>query len=206
MTPRTTQRAAFINAATGLFHRQGFQRTGVDQVISRAGGSKGSFYHHFKSKEDLGREVLDAGAERLFSAMEERLWDPALPPVERLMRMIELVTLTQEATEFRRGCLFGNLTAELSGTNEGMREHLSGIFARWTCAIAKTLREAQARGDVPADRAPDALAHFILFSLEGAILFAKAERCSRPLDDCRHFLSVLLGQVPTPAPLREPIV
>lgn len=206
MSQRTNQRGAFIKSATGLFHQRGFQGTGVDQVIAGAGGSKGSFYHHFKSKEDLGRAVLDAGAEKLITSVEERLWDPSLPPVDRLLRMIERATITQERTGFRRGCLFGNLAAELSGTNESMRRHLAAIFARWMCAIAKTLREAQARGELPAAYDPDRLAHFILSSLEGAILCAKVDRSPRPLDDCRHYLGLLLGRPADPEAGPEPTV
>ena len=187
-------------------HEQGYQATGVEQVITRAGGSKGSFYHHFKSKEDLGCAVLDTGAEAFISSIEERLWDTSLPPIDRVLRMVELVTLVQEANDFRRGCLFGNLAGELGGSSNRMREHLATIFARWTRAIARTLRDAQGNGDLPADRDPDALAHFILLSVEGAILFAKTERSTKPLEDCRHFLAILLGRPPTPAPLREPIV
>lgn len=201
MAPRVSQRDVFIKAAANLFHSQGFRATGVEQVIGAAGGSKGSFYHHFKSKNDLGRAVLDSSAEMVVGSFERVLCDHATPPVDRLLRMLDVVAAVQEQADFRKGCVLGNLTAELGGTHEDVRQHVATIFARWSRAIARTLQEARERGELPEDRDPDSLAHFILFSLEGAILFGKAERTGRALADCRRYLSLLLGR--TPATMME---
>src|SRR5436190_6027470 len=48
-----------IEAAIRLMLRQGFSATTVDQVCAEAGLTKGSFFHYFKSKDEVGEDVLD---------------------------------------------------------------------------------------------------------------------------------------------------
>lgn len=52
-------RKLILDAAYGLFARQGYGQTSVDGIITEAGASKGAFYHHFASKEELFRALLE---------------------------------------------------------------------------------------------------------------------------------------------------
>src|SRR5687768_14362324 len=54
-------RVLLVDAATALFASRGYDRTSVEAVIQQAGVSKGAFYHHFDSKED----ILDAVTQRM---------------------------------------------------------------------------------------------------------------------------------------------
>ena len=58
--PEATATRRIVDQAKELFRVQGFYHTSPDQVIAAAQVSKSTFYYHFKSKEDLGRAVLDA--------------------------------------------------------------------------------------------------------------------------------------------------
>lgn len=79
-----------IQAAIALFNDKGYDKTTVDDIAESAGIAKGSFYLHFKSKQ----EVLDAGidhiADGLLAAFSACLTDTALSPGERLCAYLEL--------------------------------------------------------------------------------------------------------------------
>jgi len=66
--PPLVRRAELVDCAERLFLTRGYERTTVNDVIAAAGVSKGAFYHHFRSKEDL----LEASAARIAAAVLAR--------------------------------------------------------------------------------------------------------------------------------------
>jgi hypothetical protein len=74
------------------------------------------------------------------------------------------------------GCPLGNLASELSDVHEGFRTRLAAIFIAWRDRLTRALDDARARGLVDDDCAPPAVAHFVVASLEGAILLAKVTK------------------------------
>ena len=93
----------------------------------------------------------------------------------------------REALEARNcvgGCLFGNLAAELADVHEGFRTRLADLFARWNARLTVVLEEARVRGEVTADCRPNAVAHFLVASLEGAMLLTKLTKDITVMDRC----------------------
>ena len=66
-------RQSFLDSAYGLFCEKGYAEVSVDEVIQRAGRSKGGFYHHFKSKSDLFQEMFEDLFKRYTEPMERDL-------------------------------------------------------------------------------------------------------------------------------------
>src|SRR5574337_1694674 len=60
--PRRVTREALIRAGVELLTEKGFNSVGLEEVLRRVGVPKGSFYHYFSSKDDFGRQVLEAYA------------------------------------------------------------------------------------------------------------------------------------------------
>ena len=65
-------REAVLRAATRLMHVRGYQNTSLDDVLRESGVGKGNFYHHFRSKEDLGYAILD----QIVAVFLERTLEP----------------------------------------------------------------------------------------------------------------------------------
>lgn len=84
------RRAQFVQVAQYLFFTKGFDDTTMADIIKTAGVSKGGFYHHFKSKDELLFAVLDSMAEIILSEMETITGDPNLTGIELLHRFIHL--------------------------------------------------------------------------------------------------------------------
>jgi TetR/AcrR family transcriptional regulator, transcriptional repressor for nem operon len=193
MTTQTATRAregkstreVVIQAATRLIHLKGYQNTSLDDVLTASGVGKGNFYHYFRSKEDLGYAILD----RVVQAFMERALEPCFsdPDAGRLGQIRCFLGRVRDAQRERNcvgGCVFGNLAAELSDVHEGFRARLAELFARWRARLTRALEEAQARGEVIKECRPDAVAHFLVASLEGAMLLAKLTRDIAVMDRC----------------------
>ncbi|GAA2272506.1 hypothetical protein GCM10010430_68090 [Kitasatospora cystarginea] len=83
---------------------------------------------------------------------------------------------------FARGCLAGNLGAEVADHSEEIRSAVRGGFRRWTSRIQQVLTEAKETGELDAALDVEAAALFILSAWEGTLIAARADKSSAPLD------------------------
>ena len=165
----------------------------MDDVIKGAKLSgKSHFYHYFKSKDELGYEVLSRQFERFAERGLAVLREPLIDPLERLSLFIDAVVTLQAESGGRRGSPFGSLAAELADVHEGFRVRIEAVFERWASQIRSLLWEArpQLRDDVDAVR----LSRFIIATLEGAVLMTRVKRDMSVLEgiaiDLKRFIAM----------------
>ena len=178
-------REAILEAATELMHLKGYQATTLDDVLRESGVGKGNFYYHFKSKEDLGYAILD----QVVLAFLEQTLDPcfsdaAVPRLTQIRCFLDLVLAAQRERNCVGGCALGNLASELSDVHEGFRGRLSSVFSAWRERLRWALEQSQAAGSVRPDCRPDAVAQFLVASLEGAILVTKLTKDIGVMERC----------------------
>jgi TetR/AcrR family transcriptional repressor of nem operon len=189
----TERRLQILDAAATLIAERGYTSTSVDDVIRSAKLSgKSHFYHYFKSKEELGYEVLNRQFERFAERGLAILREPMIDPLERLNLFIDAVVALQSESGGRRGSPFGNLAAELADAHEGFRVRIEAVFERWASQIRSLLWEArpQLQDDVDAVR----LSRFIIAALEGAVLMTRVKRDLSVLEgiavDLKRFIAM----------------
>lgn len=175
-------RDKLIEIGADLIAEQGFNATGINAVLSRAGVPKGSFYHYFSSKEDFGLAVIDAFAEQYDARLAAIFAASDVSPLERLRRYFAAGKADMLSCDHARGCLIGNLGQELSARSEVFRARLDQVFRAWESRLVVCLEEARAAGEVPDDIDPEALAGFIMAGWEGAILRAKTVKSLAPME------------------------
>ena len=173
-------RDKIVEAGLEVIHTQGFNGCSVQDITEAAGVPKGSFYNYFKSKEDLAVEVLNAyraGADL------NLLLDQTKPPLDRLRIYFTLCADWFKSAGFKRGCLLGNLSSELSDSSEPIRFALAERFSNWSQAIAELLREGQSTGDVNGALDPNQTARFLINSWEGALIQMRVTKSAQPIED-----------------------
>jgi TetR/AcrR family transcriptional repressor of nem operon len=182
---RSPVKEQILEVATGLMAARGYHRTSLDDVLRASGAGKGNFYHHFRSKEDLGYAILD----RLLERFEARTLAPIFgdgtrDPLAQVDVLLDEILATQRARNCVGGCPIGNLATELADAHEGFRRRLAGGFERWRQCLAAALARAQALGTLAPDVEPAALARFLVAGIEGAILLTKVEKDIRVMEHC----------------------
>jgi TetR/AcrR family transcriptional repressor of nem operon len=187
--PKPSKRAPLIDQGLELVHRDGFARSGVAAIAAAAGAPKGSFYNHFASKDAFGVAVLDRYFAGVRTALAGTIADPSRAPLERLRAYFGLLCELSAADGYARGCLIGNLSAEVAPNSTALRAHLAELVGEWTDAIAGAVAGAQAGGEARSPVAAETLAALLLDAWQGALLRAKVERSPAPLD---AFMDVLL--------------
>ncbi len=182
-------RDKIVGAALDRFHALGFNACGVQEIVDKAGVPKGSFYNYFKAKELLALEVIAVYTQ---GSKREMLLDRSVPAVERLRRHFEFLASRYAAFGYERGCLMGNLAAEMSEDMPLLRNALRQSLARWTDLVAEAIRDGQADGSLAATLDAEKFARFLINSWEGAVVRMKIVHNRQPLDD---FLSVTFGSL-----------
>lgn len=131
-------REQIITTASRLFLSQGYNLTGINQIIEEAGVAKASLYYHFPSKEDLGVAYLKRRAEVWFEGLDRYL-EGISSPLERLVGTFEYRAIFLEQNHFS-GCSYTRILTELPlrGTKmhnqavankEGQRKYFQDIVA-----------------------------------------------------------------------------
>ena len=196
MTTKTTEsgakvrdgrstREAILEAAARLIHVHGYNQTALDDVLRESGVGKGNFYYHFKSKEDLGYAILDQIiASFLERTLEPCFSDPSRRALAQIHCFLDRVLESQRQRNCVGGCPLGNLASELSDVHEGFRARLASVFSAWRDRLTLVLRTAQSGGEVTADCRPEAVADFLVASLEGAILLTKLTKDISVMEQC----------------------
>lgn len=171
----SNRRIAILDAAARVINERGYSHTSVEDVIEAAGLSgKSHFYHYFKSKEELGFEVL----ERQFQRFTERglaiLGEPMIEPIDRLTLFIDTLVALQRERNAGHGSPFGNLAGELADAHEGFRARLDEVFERWARQLESLF--AELRGQLREGTEPARLARFIIAALEGGMMMTRVGR------------------------------
>ena len=193
-------REAILEAASRLIHVHGYNHTSLDDVLRESGVGKGNFYYHFKSKEELGYAILDQIiASFLERTLEPCFADPAGDTLGQIHCFLDRVLVAQRESNCVGGCPLGNLAAELSDVHEGFRARLASVFAAWRERLTLALRAEQARGGVDDACRPEAVADFLVASLEGAILLTKLTKDIAVMEQCvaeiKRYLSLFEPRV-----------
>lgn len=192
MTKKRDTKAELIKVGMELIGTQGYNATGIGAVLKHAGVPKGSFYHHFVSKEEFGLTIIEIFTEKFLKRLDTYLSDNSKTPLTRLRTFLEKGLEQVEVHQFTTGCLIGDLAQELAAQNERLRTRLDNVMRSWSERFAVCLAEAQQAGEVPLTTNPEKVASLILTGWEGALLRSKVMKSSQPV---RDFIDILFTTV-----------
>jgi TetR/AcrR family transcriptional repressor of nem operon len=165
---------------------RGYHDLGIQSVLRETGVPRGSFYHHFDSKEDFALQVVDRYMEEVHEGLEQCLGDASNPPLDRVRGFFE-ATREKYREEGYLGCLLGGLGQELSGVSEVFKEKIETCLSEIARQVANCLEEAVAQGDLPADSDPMEMAELLVNCWEGAALRSRLRRSPAPLSAMLDF-------------------
>jgi TetR/AcrR family transcriptional regulator, transcriptional repressor for nem operon len=196
MSDKTRERT--LDVGLRMLLRHGYNDLGVQAVIEEAGIPKGSFYHHFASKEDFALQVVDRYMKDVHLGLDATLGDNSLAPLDRVRKFFEL-SRDKYREDGYLGCMLGGLGQELSGVSAVFQKKIEACFGIIASRIALCMEEAQANGTLPPGADPRDLADLIVDCWEGAALRSRLRRDPAPLNSMLDFYFAAVA----PAPKRQ---
>ncbi|ODN69281.1 TetR/AcrR family transcriptional regulator [Methylobrevis pamukkalensis] len=195
-------RERLLDAALRVIRSKGYSATTVDDLCAAAGVTKGAFFHHFRTKEELG---IAAAAH--FSAMADGIFSTAPfmaidDPFERLIGYVDFrrAIIGGELPAFT--CLVGTMVQEAYATHPALREACARSIEEHAAMVEAIVAEViAARGD-PTGQGARSLALYTQAAIQGAFILAKASNDPQAATDCldhlRRYLECLFGAPPAP--------
>jgi TetR/AcrR family transcriptional regulator, transcriptional repressor for nem operon len=182
--PQHDSKTKFLDAALHVIRAKGYEATTVDDICEAAGLTKGSFFHHFDSKEDLALAAADhfaAMADRIFAAAPyQRIADP----LERLLAYVDFrrAILQGELPDFT--CLLGTMVQEVYDTHPAIRDACERHISAHAAAVARDVAAAKKLYARNVRWSPESLALFTQAVIQGAFVLAKAKHAPGVAAEC----------------------
>jgi len=196
--PVPESKTRFLDAMLKVVRAKGYSATRVEDVCAEAGLTKGSFFHHFKSKEDLALAAVAFWDARTVETFAAAPYHDAADPLNRLLSYVEFrkVLLKGDLPDYT--CFAGTIVQEAYRTHPDV----SGACARNIVGHAKTLeadiRAAMRHHGIRATWTPESLALHISAVIHGGFILAKAQGsaavAAENLDHLRRYIELLFGQ------------
>jgi TetR/AcrR family transcriptional regulator, transcriptional repressor for nem operon len=174
-------REKILTVAFDLFHRQGVNATGLDEILRASKTGKGQFYHYFKSKEDLVHHVLMSFFENLKSGripvkQQLKTWDD-------LEQWFQFFVDAQKSMGCQRNCPIATIGAELSDAQDGLRRDIDEICEFSRAPLVRFFEAMRQKGELPRSAQPESLADFCYSIMQGGLLIAKVRRDITPFEN-----------------------
>mgnify|MGYP005817914763 CR=1 FL=1 len=184
MSDSTKQR--LLDAGLPMLLRHGYNDVGIQTLLTATGTAKGSFYHHFKDKEDFALQVVDQYMQAVHAGLDACLGDEGRPPLERVREFFRLIGENYREEGYM-GCLLGGLGQELSGVSEVFRRKIEECFSGIAERLEACLEEARQRGEIRTSSDPREMAGLLIDCWEGAALRSRLRRDAAPLNAMLDF-------------------
>lgn len=178
----TNTKERIIEAGSSAMSAKSFNGCGLKEILDTADVPKGSFYHYFKSKEDLGVAVIEESAERHAEFLREHLSDRKMKPLQRVLTMFEQMRDHYVESGPMRECVIAKLALEVAQLSEPMRLAIKYAYDNWAALIARVLTEAKAAGEISDAQNPEELADFLVNAWEGCTLRMQIDQNTEALD------------------------
>lgn len=180
----TATRTRILDSAERLVLEHGFAATSLDAVIAASKSSKGAFFHHFASKDDLGRALVARYAAADISHLEQFMARAEAESDDPARQVVAFVRLFEEAADdivaAQPSCLYVSFINERQLDREGTGEPIVQAILAWRTRLLELLRAAADRSPVPPGLDLEALADHVFVTFEGAFILA------RSLEDGAH--------------------
>ena len=187
-----------LDAALNVIRAKGYAASSVDEICQQAGVTKGSFFHHFKGKDELAVEAVahwDRQAEQFFAAAN---YQQAHDPLDRILGYVDFraVILTGDLPEYT--CLIGTLVQETYATHPEIRSACNRGLSLHIAELIRDIEAAKLRYAPSAQWNAESVGNFIQVVLQGSFILAKSKQgpevIRESLAHLRSYLEILFNQ------------
>jgi TetR/AcrR family transcriptional repressor of nem operon len=195
---RHESKTKLLQAALHLIRVKGYSATRIEDVCEAAGLTKGSFFHHFDSKEALALAAADYWIEGTGSLFASAPFHAPEDPVDRLLAYVDFrkALLMGELADFT--CLVGTMVQEIYDTHPAIREACNRSISGHAATLIPDIEEAIRQRGIEPNWTAESLALYTQAAIQGAFILAKAKRgaaiAAECIDHLRRYLELIFNQ------------
>ncbi len=190
-----TRQEEILLKSIDVMYLKGYHGTSIQELSDAANIPKSTFYSFFKSKEEYALIALDYYSNVINEEHLIHLLDTSIKPLQRILNFYIAKIDNLESKAFKYGCFVGNLTQEMSDINESFTDLTNTLHENVTRKIYECIIEAKMIEGIDLKQDAYALADYINFSWQGALIRMKSTSNKKPLDEFIYILKVVLLKV-----------
>jgi TetR/AcrR family transcriptional regulator, transcriptional repressor for nem operon len=165
-----------LDAALNVIRAKGYAATTIDDICHAAEVTKGSFFHHFKSKDDLALAAAEHWSATTAEFFANAAYHNAEDPLDRLLGYLDFRAAILDGDAPCYTCLLGTLVQETYATHPAIREACDEGLSAHIDALVPDIRAAKRRYVPDAEWTAEGVGYFIQSVLQGAFIFAKVKQ------------------------------
>jgi len=172
-----------IHESLRLFSLKGFLSTSITDILEAADTSKGGFYNHFASKEDLFFQVLDE-ARRIWREKNLLGLDEIESPVGKTKKLLENYRdrYLKDTENFPGGCIFVTFSVELADQRPQLAKEVNRGFIGLKGMLKRLLDEGRELGELRSDVSTSAITEMLFAGMVGACVIYGVDKSTASLD------------------------
>ncbi|MGC2162104.1 MAG: TetR/AcrR family transcriptional regulator [Silvibacterium sp.] len=195
---RHESKTKLLNAALYVIRAKGYTATRIEDVVEAAGLTKGSFFHHFSSKEELAIAAADYWGEMTSALFEAAPYHGPAGAVDRVLAYVDFRKAIMQGTLPEFTCLLGTMTQEVYDTHPAIREACERAIYGHAATLVPDIEAAMRERGIKGDWTAESLALFTQAAIQGAFILAKAKQdvsaATDVIDHLRRYLELLFMQ------------
>lgn len=176
-----------IRVASDLFYKQGFNSTGINQIIAEADIAIGSLYNHFPSKNELLQAYLIKEELEWFKGFEEHT-SQLSSPKDKLLALVDYRKKLQDSTNFA-GCHFIKIISEVGESNPAISNFVKNHKEKQKMLINEIVGELAEQQSINTDEVTETI--FLL--LEGALVVSTVNKNTKGFDHAKKIIQELIS-------------
>lgn len=188
-------RLYILERAFDLVYKQGYQNTSIDHIIDTTEVTKGAFYYHFKTKDDMGLALIKELLKPAMVSSFKELSDHAHDPLKAIYDLMYKMLIKDNFFKVAYGCPAANLTQEMTPWHPTFSVVLNELKQQWIKAVTSTIEHGKLNGSVRKNVNAKQVAIFLVSGYWGARNVGKLENSKKPyllfLKELKYYLDSL---------------
>jgi TetR/AcrR family transcriptional repressor of nem operon len=199
MTPaQHDSRTKLLDAALDVFRAKGYTATRVEDICAAAGLTKGSFFHHFKTKDELAIAATGRWTEVTGALFRDADYHKPADPVDRVLGYIEFRKRLLRGSLAEYTCLLGTLIQEVYDTNPPIRMACEASISSHVATLIDDIDAARTAHAPGASWSAESLALHTQAVIQGSYIIAKArygpDPAAESIEHLKRYVSGLFGR------------
>ncbi|OQP58776.1 TetR/AcrR family transcriptional regulator [Niastella populi] len=155
-------RLSILQKSFELIYEKGYQTTSIDDILATTQVTKGAFYYHFKTKDEMGLAIINELLKPSFANTFMNPLNASGDPVKIIYDMMYSILMKNEFMKVEHGCPASNFTQEMAPWHSDFTKALNELSEEWKNAIVQCIKNGKKAGSIRADVKPEQVAVFIM--------------------------------------------
>jgi TetR/AcrR family transcriptional repressor of nem operon len=189
-----------LDAALVVIRAKGYAATTVEDICRKAKVTKGSFFHHFDTKDQLALAAIAHWGVMTDGFFASAPYRAARDPLDRLLGYVDFRAAILSGSLSEYTCLLGTLVQETYDTHPEIRAACDRVLSSHIAELTRDVEEAKRHHAPSSTWSAESVGYFIQAVIQGSFIFAKAKQspevARENLAHLRRYLGILFGQAP----------